>query len=132
MAIQIIGAYRSDELPRGHRLRPLRARLRHQHRSVEVKLGPLSPAGVGEICASKRSDARSPADAPNGHGAACALGTGCALQDCSAAGLPAPGGATAAIGVLAAARFFVHPAEAVLRPRDGGPHFARAPPRARG
>jgi hypothetical protein len=92
----------------------------------------LDPAGVGEICASKRSDARSPADVPNGHGAACALGTGCALQDCSAAGLPAPGGATAAIGVLAAARFFVHPAEAVLRPRDGGPHFARAPPRARG
>jgi hypothetical protein len=92
----------------------------------------LGPAGVGEICASKRSDARSPADAPNGHGAACLLGTGCALQDCSAAGLPAPDGATAAIRVLGPARFFIHPVEAVLGPRDGGPHFARAPPRVRG
>src|SRR5262245_33242510 len=90
----------------------------------------LGQAGAGEICASKRSDARSPADVPNGHGAACALGAGCALQDCSAAGLPPPGEATAATGVVAAARFFVHPAGAVLRPRDGGPHFARAPPRA--
>jgi hypothetical protein len=92
----------------------------------------LGPAGVGEICASKRSDASSPADVPNGHGAACPLGTGCALQDCSAAGLPAPDGATAAICVPGAARFFVYPAEAVLSPRDGGLHFARAPPRARG
>jgi hypothetical protein len=90
----------------------------------------LGPVGVGEICASKRSDASSPADVPNGHRPACPFGAGCALQDCSAAGLPAPGGATAAIGVLGPARFFVHPAEAVPRPRDGGPHFARAPPRA--
>jgi hypothetical protein len=90
----------------------------------------LGPAGAGEICVSKKSDASSPADVPNRHGAACPLATGCPLQDCSAAGLPAPGGITAAIGVLAPARFFVHPAEAVLRPRDGGPHFARAPPRA--
>jgi hypothetical protein len=88
----------------------------------------IGPAGVGEICASKRSDASSPADVPNGHGAACPLGTGCPLQDCSAAGLPAPGGVTAAIVVLGPAPFFVHPAEAVLRPHDGGPHFARAPP----
>src|SRR5262245_41771869 len=80
----------------------------------------LGPAGVGGICASKRSDASPPTDVPNGHGGACALGTGCALQDCGAAGLPAPGGASAAIGVIAAARFFVHPAEAVLRPHDGG------------
>jgi hypothetical protein len=91
----------------------------------------LGPAGVGEICASKRSDARSPADVPNGHGAACALGTGCVLQECGAAGLPAPGEATAAIDVLGPARFFVHPVETVLRPPDGGPHFARAPPRLR-
>lgn len=90
----------------------------------------LGPAGIGEVCASKRSDARSPAHVPNGHGAACPLGAGCPLQDCSAVGLPAPGGAITAIGVLASARFFVHPAAAVLRPRDGGPHFARAPPRA--
>jgi hypothetical protein len=92
----------------------------------------LGPAGVGEVCASKQSDANSPAGVPNGHGAACPLGAGCALQDCSAAGLPAPGGATAAVGVLGPARFFVHPAEAVLSPRDGGPHSARAPPRAQG
>jgi hypothetical protein len=90
------------------------------------------PAGVAEICASKRSDASSPVGVPNGHEAACPLGTGCSLQDCSGAGLPASGGATAAIGVLGPARLFAHSAEAVLRPRDGGPHFARAPPRARG
>jgi hypothetical protein len=92
----------------------------------------LGPAGVGEICASARSDARSPADVPDGHGAACPLGTGCPLQGCSAADVPAPGGATAAIGALAPAQIFVRAAEAVPRPRDGGPHFARAPPRARG
>jgi hypothetical protein len=91
----------------------------------------LGEARVGEICSSQRSDARSPADVPNGHGAPCPLGTGCPLQGCSAAGLPASGPATAAIGVLGPARFFVHPVEAVLRPRDGGPHFARAPPRLR-
>jgi hypothetical protein len=92
----------------------------------------LGPAGVDEICASKRSDASSPADVPKGHGAACPLGTGCGLQDCSAAGLPAPGGATAAICVLGLARFSVDPVEAVLGPRDGALHFARAPPPARG
>jgi hypothetical protein len=81
----------------------------------------LGAAGIGEVCASKRSDARSPAHVPNGHGAACPLGAGCPLQDCSAVGLPAPGGATTAIGVLPSARFFVHPAATVLRPRDGGP-----------
>jgi hypothetical protein len=92
----------------------------------------LGPAGVGEICASKWSDASSPADVPDGHGAACPPGAGCPLQGCSAAGLPASGAAIAAIGVLGTAQFFVHPVEAVLRPRDGGPHFARAPPRLRG
>ena len=94
--------------------------------------GDLGPAGVGEICASKRSDANSPADVPNGHGAACPLGASCPLQGCSAAGLPASGAAIAAIGVLGPARFFVHRVEAVLHPREGGPHFARAPPPFRG
>src|SRR5262245_6238253 len=100
--------------------------------AVLARAADLGPAGVGEICASKPFDASSPADVPNGHGAACPLGTGCPLQGCSAAGLPASGAATAAIGVLGPARFFVHPVEAVLSPRDGGPHFARAPPRLRG
>lgn len=90
----------------------------------------LGPAGVGEICASKRSDARSPADVPNGHGAACALGTGCALQDCAAAGLPAAGAVTAAIAAFGSAAFSLHPADAAVRLRDGGANFARAPPRA--
>jgi hypothetical protein len=90
------------------------------------------PAGVGEICASKRSDASSPTDVPNGHGAACPLGAGCPLQGCSAAGLPASDGPAAAIDLLGPLRFFAHYAEAVLRTRDAGPHFARAPPRARG
>lgn len=49
--VAIIGAYRSDELPRGHRLRPLRARLRHRRRSVEMELGPLPPASVAELIA---------------------------------------------------------------------------------
>jgi hypothetical protein len=90
----------------------------------------LGAASAGEICASTRSDARSPIDVPNGHGAACPLGAGCPLQDCSAAGVPAPVGAVAAIGGLGLGQFFVRPAEALPRPRDGGPHFARAPPRA--
>jgi hypothetical protein len=97
-----------------------------------ARAADFGPAGVGEICASKRSDASSPADVPDGHGAACPLGAGCPLQGCSSAGLPASGGATTAIGVLGPARIFVHSAEAVPPQRGGGPHFARAPPRARG
>ncbi|MGE5830176.1 MAG: AAA family ATPase, partial [Micromonosporaceae bacterium] len=49
--IAVIGAYRFDELPRGHLLRPLRAQLRHRHRLVEVKLGPLPTAPLTELIA---------------------------------------------------------------------------------
>src|SRR5262245_36810244 len=90
------------------------------------------PVGVGEICASKRSDARWPAEVPNRDGTACPLGAGCPPHSCSDAGLPASDGVAAAIGALGPARFVAHSAEAVSRPRDGGPHFARAPPQARG
>ena len=48
-AVAIVGAYRSDELPRAHLLRPLRARLRHQRQVVEVELGPLRVTGVAEL-----------------------------------------------------------------------------------
>jgi DNA-binding CsgD family transcriptional regulator/tetratricopeptide (TPR) repeat protein len=37
----VIGCYRSDELPRGHRLRSIRALLRRNHQLTEVELGPL-------------------------------------------------------------------------------------------
>ncbi len=47
--IAVIGAYRSDELARRHLLRPLRARLRHRQRSLEVKLGPLPTASIAEL-----------------------------------------------------------------------------------
>ena len=47
--VAIVGAYRSDELPRAHLLRPLRARLRHQRQVVEVELGPLRVTGVAEL-----------------------------------------------------------------------------------
>jgi len=51
--VAIIGAYRGDELPRGHLLRRVRAQLRQRRQLVEIALGPLGdadlPALIGAI-----------------------------------------------------------------------------------
>jgi DNA-binding CsgD family transcriptional regulator/tetratricopeptide (TPR) repeat protein len=49
--VAVLGAYRSDDLPRGHLLRPLRAGLRHRRHSVEVAVDPLHPNCVAELIA---------------------------------------------------------------------------------
>lgn len=47
--VAIIGAYRADELPRGHLLRRVRAQLRHRRLLGELALGPLDTAGVAAL-----------------------------------------------------------------------------------
>jgi DNA-binding CsgD family transcriptional regulator len=44
--VLVLGAYRSDEVPRGHALRRLRRELRRAGRLREVALAPLDPAGT--------------------------------------------------------------------------------------
>jgi DNA-binding CsgD family transcriptional regulator len=43
-AVLVVGVYRSDEIPRGHRLRKIRADLRRAGRFDELVLEPLAPA----------------------------------------------------------------------------------------
>lgn len=50
-AVLLVGAYRSDELPRGHRLRRMRAELRRRGLLAEIPLASLDPAGVREMLA---------------------------------------------------------------------------------
>jgi DNA-binding CsgD family transcriptional regulator/tetratricopeptide (TPR) repeat protein len=45
----VVGVYRSDELPRGHPVRGLRAELRRTRRLVEITLRPLSQDQTGEL-----------------------------------------------------------------------------------
>ncbi|HEY7223034.1 MAG TPA: AAA family ATPase [Micromonosporaceae bacterium] len=47
--VAILCAYRSDDLPRSHRLRAIRATLRQQRHCVELPLGPLPAAGVAQL-----------------------------------------------------------------------------------
>lgn len=47
----IVGTYRSDEIPRGHRLRWLRNELRRRRQWREIKLEPLSPEGTAALLA---------------------------------------------------------------------------------
>ncbi len=42
----LIGCYRADELPRDHRLRPVRAELRRNHRLEEINVAPLGDDDV--------------------------------------------------------------------------------------
>ena len=46
LPVALVGCYRSDELPRGHRLRAVRALLRRNHRLAEIELGPLGDDDV--------------------------------------------------------------------------------------
>jgi DNA-binding NarL/FixJ family response regulator len=47
--VLVLGAYRTDELPRGHPLRRMRAELRRAGRLQEFALGPLDPEQTGEL-----------------------------------------------------------------------------------
>jgi DNA-binding CsgD family transcriptional regulator len=47
--VAVLGAYRSDDLPRGHRLRAIAAELRHLRQVTELKLGPLGREAVSEL-----------------------------------------------------------------------------------
>lgn len=49
--VLLVGAYRSDELPRGHRLRRMRAELRRRGLLAEIPLASLDPAGVRAMLA---------------------------------------------------------------------------------
>jgi DNA-binding CsgD family transcriptional regulator len=46
LAVSLVGCYRSDELPRGHGLRTVRALLRRNHQLSHVELGPLGDDDV--------------------------------------------------------------------------------------
>ena len=45
----MVGCYRSDELPRGHHLRTVRALLRRNHQLAEIELGPLGDDDVARM-----------------------------------------------------------------------------------
>ncbi|HEV7653171.1 MAG TPA: AAA family ATPase [Mycobacteriales bacterium] len=49
--VLLVGCYRSDELPRGHRLRGMRAELRRRGLLAEVTLAPLDRVAVREMLA---------------------------------------------------------------------------------
>jgi DNA-binding NarL/FixJ family response regulator len=51
LPVALAGCYRSDELPRGHRLRAVRALLRRNRRLAEIELGPLGDDDVKTMLA---------------------------------------------------------------------------------
>ena len=51
LPVAVIGCYRSDELPRDHRLRAVRAQLRRSRQLMEVELGPLGDEDIGQMLA---------------------------------------------------------------------------------
>jgi DNA-binding NarL/FixJ family response regulator len=57
----LVGAYRSDELPRGHVLRRFRIELRRRGRLHEIRLGPLSPPEARILAAEALGGYPSPA-----------------------------------------------------------------------
>jgi DNA-binding NarL/FixJ family response regulator/tetratricopeptide (TPR) repeat protein len=52
LPVALVGCYRSDELPRGHRLRAVRAQLRRNHQLTEIELGPLGDDAVKQMLTS--------------------------------------------------------------------------------
>ena len=56
----VVGAYRSDEMPRGHPLRRLRSELRRQGRLCEVAVEPLGGDEAGELLRAIIGDELSP------------------------------------------------------------------------
>jgi len=61
LPVALVGCYRSDELPRGHRLRAVRALLRRNHRLAEIELGPLGDDDVTQMLTSLWGAAPQPA-----------------------------------------------------------------------
>lgn len=61
MPVLVIAAYRSDGLPRGHRLRWLRNELRRGGRLEEISLDPLDREGVAELLDALLPEPPSPA-----------------------------------------------------------------------
>ena len=61
LPVALAGCYRSDELPRGHRLRAVRALLRRNHRLAEIELGPLGDDDVTHMLTSLWGAAPQPA-----------------------------------------------------------------------
>jgi len=61
MPVLVVGAYRSDGLPRGHRLRWLRNELRRGGRLEELSLDPLDRNDVAELLEALLPDPSSPA-----------------------------------------------------------------------
>ena len=61
LPVTLVGCYRSDELPRGHRLRAVRALLRRSHQLAEIELGPLSDDDVTRMLTSLWGAAPQPA-----------------------------------------------------------------------
>jgi class 3 adenylate cyclase/DNA-binding CsgD family transcriptional regulator len=57
----LVGAYRSDEIPRGHELRRVRTELRRRNRLRELTLEPLNPTETGLLAARVLGRAPSPA-----------------------------------------------------------------------
>jgi DNA-binding CsgD family transcriptional regulator len=49
LPLAVVGCYRSDELPRGHHLRTVRALLRRNHQLAEIELGSLSDDDVARM-----------------------------------------------------------------------------------
>jgi DNA-binding CsgD family transcriptional regulator len=49
LPVVVVGCYRSDELPRGHSLRTVRAQLRRTRQLAEIGLGPLADADVTDL-----------------------------------------------------------------------------------
>jgi predicted ATPase/DNA-binding NarL/FixJ family response regulator len=49
--VLVLGAYRSDEVPRGHQLRRVRSELRRRRRLQELTVEPLGPVDTAELAA---------------------------------------------------------------------------------
>jgi hypothetical protein len=117
--------------------RPICRRLVALAVAYALALAPVLPllafasaTGLGEICATRQSGAGSGADLPNEHGAACPLGAGCAMPGCGAGGVLAAGAGTVTVAALHSVPYLIHAPDEALLLREGGAHFARAPPRA--
>jgi DNA-binding CsgD family transcriptional regulator len=63
----LVGAYRSEDVPRGHALRGLRSTLRRQGRLHEILLSPLDLNGTAELAARRLGQTLSPALAARLH-----------------------------------------------------------------
>ena len=61
LPVTVVGCYRNDELPRGHRLRSVRALLRRNHQLTEIELAPLGDEDVTRMLAALLGAAPQPA-----------------------------------------------------------------------